>query len=240
MKLAVPTLVNYEGLARLVESAQAGTLAPSGYMIIDNGGRLLSSEPYRSTLEFVSVHTGTSLSVVTPGKNLGVAASWNCFLDNREPIIIANDDIVLRKRQFEEMVRDLASHPFVGNGWCLFGQTPECTARVGFYDENFFPACYEDSDYSVRMERAGIKRYWGCSEPVDHAGCWTTTNMLGNPAWLSEGLERCRQYFVRKWGVMPNDTFDGYYSEPFNGAPPADWTLRCWSEEYLAARKADA
>jgi len=226
MKLAVPTLVNYDGLARLVESAQAGSLAPTGYVIIDNGGKLLSSHAYAETLSFVSVHIGTSVSVVTPGKNLGVAASWNRFLDYREPIIIANDDIVLRKRQFEEMVRDLEDHPFVGDGWCLFGQTPECTDRVGFYDENFFPACYEDSDYDVRMARAGIGRFWACSELVEHHGCWTTANMLGNPVWIAEGLERCRRYFVQKWGAMPNDTFEGYYAKPFNGALPEGWSLR--------------
>lgn len=218
MKLGVPVLANYEGLAKLIASAERGTLKPRGYIIVDNGGRLFD--------EFSDVIFDERVDVVSPLENLGVAASWNMMLECGEPIIIANDDIVLGPHQFEEMARALGTHPFVGNGWCLFGQTPECTERVGFYDENFFPAYYEDSDYAVRMHRAGIERYWVCSEPVEHTGCWTTLNLLGNPEWLSESIERNRQYFIEKWGTMPNDTFDGYYAEAFNGVTPPDWSLR--------------
>lgn len=219
VKLGVPVLANYEGLAKLIASAESGSLKPSGYIIIDNGGRLFD--------EFSDVIFDERVDVVSPLENLGVAASWNTLLEIGDPIVIANDDIILASHQFEEMVADLSGHPFVGNGWCLFGQTRECTERVGYYDENFFPAYYEDSDYAVRMFRAGIARHWTCSEPVEHAGCWTTSNLLGSPAWLSESIERNRQYFVRKWGTMPNDTFEGYYETPFNGQPPVDWSLRC-------------
>lgn len=227
MKLAVPTLVNYDGLARLVASAETGSLTPTGYIIVDNSGKLLSSASYPSKLSIVA-DNGKSLSVITPGKNIGVAAAWNRILDLREPVIIANDDITLGTKQFEEMARDLASHPFVGNGWCLFGQTPECTDRVGFYDENFYPAYYEDSDYSARMARAGVERYWGCSEPVNHSGCWTTSALLGHPEWIGEAVEKNRRYFVEKWGCMPPEiSGDELFTEPFNGNPPPGWSLRC-------------
>lgn len=218
MKLGVPVLANYEGLAKLIASAERGSLKPSGYIIVDNGGRLFD--------EFSDVLFDERVDVVSPLENLGVAASWNIMLECGEPIIIVNDDVVLGKYQFEEMARDLATHPFVGNSFCLFGQTPECTERVDYYDENFFPAYYEDSDYHVRLHRAGIEPFWNCSEPVEHAGSWTTSRLLGSPAWLSDGVERCRKYFVEKWGTMPNVSFDGYFAAPFNGTPPPGWSLR--------------
>jgi GT2 family glycosyltransferase len=227
MKLGVPTLVNYAGLDALCFSAEQGTLKPTGYMIVDNGGTYdgaLLHPPLRELL----ASRGATVELYRPGRNLGVAASWNWMLERTpdEPIVIANDDVLLGKQTFAEMVSDLASHPFVCSGWALFAQTPECTRRVGYYDENFFPAYYEDSDYAVRLARAGIERVWSVTEPVQHAGCWTTATALGDPEWLRDGIESCRKYFVQKWGAMPSDTFGGYYAEPFNGSPPPGWSLR--------------
>lgn len=214
MKLGVPVLVNFEGLVRLIESAERGSLAPSGYVIVFNGGDLssLPNRPWRSKIH-----------AVIPDENIGVAASWNKMLELGEPIVIANDDVVLGERTFEEMTRDLETHRIVGNGWCLFGQTPECTQTVGFYDENFWPGYYEDSDYAVRLVRAGVSGTWNCSEPVQHAGCWTTFNALGRPDWMAVAIEQSRLYFVQKWGGMPDSET---YSKPFDGRIPDGWSLR--------------
>jgi GT2 family glycosyltransferase len=217
MKLGIPTLVNYHGLDRLIASAERGTVKPTGYIIIDNGGLYAGLPELRGRTE-----------IVRPGRNIGVAASWNRILEmaESEPIVISNDDILLGERIFAEMQADVTRHPIVVSGWCLFAQSPECTRAVGFYDENFWPACYEDSDYAVRMARAQVTRSWNISEPVQHSGCWTTSRLLGDPEWLTSGIERCRQYFVRKWGGTPSDTNDGLYELPFNGAPPTGWSLR--------------
>jgi GT2 family glycosyltransferase len=215
MKLGIPTLVCYDLLEKALASAELGTEKPTEYVIVDNGTRLFES----------GIQLPPNTRVIQPKRNIGVAAAWNLLLDDAgdDPIVISNDDVLLGRYTFEEMHADLKRSPFACSGWALFGQTPECTREVGFYDENFWPAYYEDADYGVRLARAGIRKVWNVSEPVNHAGCWTTANRLGDPAWLREGVQRCGAYFEHKWGAMPGAEL---YEKPFNGHPPSGWRLR--------------
>lgn len=191
MKLGVPTLVSYELLDGLLESAERGTVKPSGYLIIDNGGFY----ERRRAEALVRGRTAVSLQVVTPSANLGVAASWNLILDlaGDEPIVIANDDLLLGAEMFGEMSRALERAPFVsGVGWALFGQTSECTRLVGPYDENFWPAYFEDVDYEIRLRRAGITIERPLSTHLHHV-MGSTTRHLGHD-WISPHVERNRRY----------------------------------------------
>jgi GT2 family glycosyltransferase len=227
VKLAVPTLVNYEGLVRLIDSAERGSVKPDGYLIIDNGGSL---QPWLEERGFDRSDWLGRAEIRTYGENVGVPASWNLILEASaaEPVVISNDDVVLGGRTFEEIGRNAERHPFVGRDWCLFAQSPACTDRVGFYDENFWPGYYEDSDYSVRLIRVGIEPVWNVTDQVHHAGCWTTAKLLGLQGWFSERAEASRRYFVEKWGGMPADSkaTGMLYGVPFNGKPPGGWTLR--------------
>lgn len=221
MKLGVPTLVSYELLDRLLESAERGTVRPSGYVIIDNGG-LYS----RARAEAIVAQTrAVSLEFVAPRVNLGVAASWNVILDlaGDEAVVIANDDVVLGPEMFGEMSRALERALFVsGVGWALFGQTPECTRLVGPYDENFWPAYFEDVDYEIRLRRAGVTPVYPLSTGMEHA-LGSTTQRLGH-AWISGHVERNRRYLVAKWGGDSAQT--ARYREPFDGRPPPGWSER--------------
>lgn len=221
MKLCIPTLCRYDLLARLLASVEAGSAQPDEYVIIDNGGKLAES----------GLTLPANTRVIHTGENLGVARSWNIFLDEaisrNEPVIISNDDVVFNKNTFVEMVGGTSRNMFVeGDGWCLFGQTPECTQKIGHYDEHFFPAYYEDSDYDVRLQRAGVARLKVLTEPFHHDG-WATTRALGDARWLSEGRERCRQYFLRKWGGrMLGENSIKEFTDPWGGDPPLGFSLR--------------
>jgi hypothetical protein len=222
VSLGIPTLCRYDMLDRLLSSAAAGTLKPSRYIIIDNGGGY-STERARSILGEVPV------SFVRNPENRGVAAAWNHILDIAAgPVIISNDDVVFGPETFAEMCGALERSPFVsGDGWALFGQTPECLARVGYYDEHFWPAYYEDVDYAVRLHKAGIPVVRPLSHPVGHDG-WATLKALGDPAWLRLGRQRNLLYMVNKWGVDGWDYVSSplTYETPFNGNPPPGWSLR--------------
>lgn len=239
MRLCIPTLCRYDLLARLIESAEAGTVKPTGYYIIDNGGgfdvttmgrafRRLASEPPDSFANGVSVHR--------PRQNLGVAPSWNKFLSLREPVIVSNDDIVLRPHAIETIARELETRSFVqAFGFALFGITPECVERVGYFDEKFYPAYFEDCDYEIRMRRAGVLRSrYAEGELAEHDG-WSTTEKVREAdgeektEWLTKAPEKNRVYFVQKWGAVTGHCSGGgddppeIFNEPFNGSPPADW-----------------
>lgn len=221
MKLGVATLWSYEQLDKLLESAERGSEPPTGYVIVDNGGFYETSR----AKAIVGRRRGVTLECVTPGANLGVAASWNRILDlaGDEPIVLSNDDVVLAERTFAEMAAALQHAAFVsGLGWALFGQRPECTRLVGPYDENIWPAYYEDVDYHIRLTHAGITPVCPLSAPVGHIE-GSTTRRLGLERWRSQ-CERNRRYVIRKWGVDSAQATP--YSEPFDGEPPPGWSLR--------------
>lgn len=219
MILGVPTLNRYDLLGRLIASAEAGNCKPSAYFIVDNGGHF-HGEASKMPGVAAAIERGAPIEVLAPDKNLGVAASWNAMLDRAgdAPLAIANDDVELGMDALEALSRALgAGHDFViaegppgANGWCLFAQTAACTAKVGPYDENFFPAYYEDSDYDQRLLRAGIAVH---REPatLTHDG-WAT--MRADPT-ISAGQAKSAAYFRQKWGGMPGETL---FQEPFNGS----------------------
>ena len=91
MKLGVATLWSYDQLDKLLRSAERGTEPPTGYVIVDNGGFYETSRAEA----IVGRRRGVTVECVTPGSNLGVAASWNRILDlaGDGPIVISNDDM---------------------------------------------------------------------------------------------------------------------------------------------------
>ncbi len=232
MKLGIPTYCRYDLLEALLLSAEAGTVKPDGYIIIDNGNSF-GVERLKALLgERASV-----VELISPGANIGVAAAWNRILEmtkDEKGVIISNDDIEFGSKTFEELSGALEQEhmPFVeGDGWALFGQSSTTTALVGYYDENFWPAYYEDVDYDERMRRLGVMRKNPLSEPVKHHG-WATTTAVANADWLKLGRERNHAYFLQKWGgESRNPRWNGDYSafqfsEPFDGKPPPGWRLR--------------
>jgi GT2 family glycosyltransferase len=245
MKLGIPTLVNYEGLDALCHSAERGSVKPDGYLIVDNGGAFDFAIARRAWLSR-AIERGATLEVHSPGRNLGVAASWNAMLERSmdagdAALAIANDDVVLGERTFEAFAREIADHPFVtADGWACFAQRADCTRRVGWYDEHFWPAYYEDNDYDLRLRRAGIVPRVVASDPIRHAG-WTTVRRLGDPEWLKQARERNLRYLMEKWS--PDDsnptwpTPDSACATPFRGRMPPGWSERCVGSETQLSRE---
>lgn len=235
MKLGIPTLCRYDLLLRLLESAAAGSLKPTGYIIVDNGGHL--------DVAAVSAIIGSaSLEVITPHSssrglpaNAGVSASWNRILDSacNEPVVISNDDIVFREDTFQKLHDAVQKHPFVGacGGWALFAQSPECTRKVGYYDENFWPAYYEDCDYLLRMLAAGVPTV-DLGHIATHVGEQSTAGAEKDPKLketIALGRMHNRSYFVTKWGSDSprwGNPHVNNYPEPFNGKPPPGFDNR--------------
>jgi FkbM family methyltransferase len=192
MILGVPSLWRYELLDRLIASALAGSRVPDEILIVDNGGKYAAKD--------------SRVRVIYSGPNLGVAASWNRLL-RAGAWIISNDDVLFKQRTFEELATALeAGKLFVnGLGWALFGQRPEVAEKIGFYDERFYPAYYEDNDYEIRLIDAGIPCLFPVlSEPVEHIG-WASSRKredgeLSDPAGHQAIFQKSCQVFVDKWG----------------------------------------
>lgn len=204
MILGVPTLCCYKSLDRLIESAERGGVKPRHYVIVDNGG---GYEPPKSI---------ANLTLIRPGRNLGVAASWNLMLKRGEPVVIANDDVTFEKDTFARFVEasKQACLAVSTRGWDLFAQTPESIEKIGWYDERFYPAYYEDSDYAWRARLAGIEPLV-VDVPYQHDRSLTLRTY--SEAWqIKQGSVRSHEYFIRKWGGSPGEE---KFTVPFGGTP---------------------
>lgn len=214
MILGVPCLNRHDLLDNLIDSVLSGSRVPSEILVVDNSGA------------YVNTWEDDGVRVIHSGKNLGVAASWNLLLRHGASII-SNDDIDFGFNTFEKMSAALGDgHLFVEVvRWALFGQSPKVAETIGFYDEGFFPAYYEDNDYEIRLRHAGIPIHHVETSPVKHVG-WASSRNPNDPAgglrdpaehrsWYARNL----QYYIRKWGGAPGqETF----SLPFNGQKIAD------------------
>lgn len=100
--------------------------------------------------------------------------------------------------------------------------------KVGWFDENFFPAYYEDNCYHYRIMLAGLHAKRIFSAPYYHFG--SRTSAINTHLGLNS--EAGKQEFLKKWGAMPSDCMDGNgYKYPYNDETK---TFRYWVGcEYL-------
>lgn len=171
------------------------------------------------------------------GYNRGVAASWN--LVAREVVAKKWDYLVIvsaamRFNQgLEDFMQELYDKKPVGLdtqfGWHCVALHRYIFESVGFFDENFYPAYYEDSDFIRRMELAeysfpgvlnpGIPddqkmpRFQVDAECIEDAHGIKKANVYVN-------YERNKQYFIKKWGAEPKYDSpadrEALYYFPFN------------------------
>lgn len=71
--------------------------------------------------------------------------------------------------------------------------------RVGFLDERFEQAYWEDDDLLARLRQAGISTRQVASVQVEHIGGLTTVKLPEHRRWLELNGRR----FEEKWGWLP-------------------------------------
>lgn len=220
LMIGVPNLNNTAGLRALIDSVDL----PALVCVVDNGFKVneIEQDLKQRNPERAKVH-------MMPGRG-SVAASWNGLMryyagmrydKERFPLIICNDDIIFRPGTLKRMRED---HIRVGTpnytvmlssaDWSCFMINPiECWARVGRFDEAFYPAYYEDADYDRRLKLAGPAAR-ECYYPVIHTGSATIN------AYPEDEMEtrhhrffrRNQNYYIAKWGGLPGEEI---YRQPF-------------------------
>lgn len=161
-----------------------------------------------------------NIRVFNLGSNQGVAKSWNWLINKGFNIgyanaLILNDDIYLGKTedQVEEYINRHPNHGFfVGKGvnWSSFILRKSTFEKVGGFDENFFPAYFEDNDYCYRMLRAGITRD---QDYFLNPQIYRNSMTIAKEPKLNLGFEKNKAYFVQKWGGLPSQE---KFKTPFN------------------------
>ena len=149
-----------------------------------------------------------NIKIIESETNLGVASSWNVLcnqiLEHYEYALILNDDIYLGKKEYEVELF-LSQYPnkdfYLGMiDWSVFIMPSKTFKKVGIFDEQFFPAYYEDNDYMYRMRLMAMKIYnVPFLNPLIHRSSMTNDKDKSIIVQSEANKER----YINKWGGLP-------------------------------------
>lgn len=207
INLCVTVLNRYDLLRTLLLSIDEDI--PVNVTIVDNGSniKLLSS-----AIDGIKLPIG----VFMPSPAMGLAESWNWFIDNTEgdPVIIANDDIIFSPGSLAKLQATDYDIAFAaGIGFSCFAITYTCVSNVGYFDTSLSPgfAYFEDCDYMFRMnDYSSTGRDVRMVDIHDHGIRHLGQGTQRIPRSTEELAEFRRKYyiaqenFISKWGRLPD------------------------------------
>jgi GT2 family glycosyltransferase len=184
--------------------------------------------------------------------NRGVSGAWNegikrARAEGYEYALISNDDLKYTPgtiRSLYDTIVDTGAvlvspnqqrHPRRENSYkmeglregadmfCFIIDIEQMVEEAGWFDENFFPAYYEDNDMHHRMVSAGLTCLIDTGRIVMHEGSMTQNADPANPNTSAERFEAHKGYFIKKWGGPP---MSPAWTRPFNHP---DLTVRDWN-----------
>ena len=182
------------------------------------------------------------LVLVVHAQNRGVAASWNAIIESTPEAaywLILNSDVAFRTSSLDDIGSDL-SRTLGGAsrvGLTIFGfetkkglqfgnvafAISQSTVRaIGLFDENVFPAYYEDDEYKIRMRAAGICLSKYRRHTVIHGEAGQRSYLSGTMrathradpfrALVARGRMLNQVYVAQKWGQLINATSGAWSS----------------------------
>lgn len=199
----VPVLYNFEGLAELFASISE----PIVPVVVDN---------WRY--------------------NRGVAAGWNYGINKSldlgiEQFVIMNDDAYFEENcypsQLLKELDDTTAFVMGNSGFAYFATSKATIDRIGYFDENLYPAYFEDNDFAYRAKLAGLQYKGILHSRVIHSGS-KTQNWNGERVVSHEAFDRNKAYYVAKWGGIPGEET---FTTAFNGLPESQFLHLCNPKE---------
>ena len=165
-----------------------------------------------------------SVYVSIPFRNLGVAPSWNHIIKSFPEvpfILIPGNDIKFSPGDLEKIYNAHVESPdsfiFV-EGFACFGITPHVIETVGLFDENIYPAYYEDNDYHHRIKLLELTPIHVNTNVIHQNGSQTIrSNIVYNNA-NGQTFPQNMKYYADKWGenAPRSHDFNLMYKHPFN------------------------
>lgn len=217
----IPFLNNVEGIKTAVDSVlYRSSIVPRRIIIIDNSTKGLAA---LALADKIQKHT--NIFVLPQTENLGVSKSWNYFMrEYQDDIIIANDDVFVDYDTIKGITTAALYTPdeifFAGpsesgNAFSFFLLKKRGFEEIGPFDENFYPAYFEDNDYAYRMKLRGYSIQTVADATYSHAGSQTLKNYTADQLNKHHIQFRKNQtYYIKKWGGLPHaETFE----QPFDG-----------------------
>jgi GT2 family glycosyltransferase len=164
--------------------------------VVDNGQQGISTKVKHPNL-FVTENEA----------NVGVATSWNMLCDaifkDHDYAIILNDDIYWGRKEYEidNLLTNHNNPLFCSTqDWCAFIIGKKVFNKVGRFDEDFYPAYYEDNDYTYRMRLMGMSVF---KIPFMNPFMYETSQTLEREPSLRQLILENKQRYIKKWGGEP-------------------------------------
>ncbi len=184
--------------------------------ILDNG------DQYIRPTNIVHWILTERIQIIRPVANIGVAASWNTLINEifyndwhpAKKALIMNDDIYLGKPEgfIQNLFNTYPGSPVLlsQKQWSVFSIDSATFSAIGNFDERFFPAYYEDSDYDYRLKLKGITPL--ITDILDPQ-IYQQSMSIAKDTSLNKNYLKNRDFYVEKWGGEPGQE---KYTEPFN------------------------
>lgn len=137
--------------------------------------------------------------------NMGCSTSWNYHIKMNPELngwIICADDIQFSPGDLENLhIKSQNTDIIFANippKFSLFYISKKCVSKVGFFDENIHPACYEDDDYQRRLIENDIPILTFNFNGV-HIGSGTGKSMsLDKRKKLHQAIKINKEYYQKK------------------------------------------
>jgi len=172
--------------------------------------------------------------------HVGASGGWNKILEygfeksDYEYVIIVGTDIEMKEGFFNNFIQEhekIKPDFSCCMGYNCFIMNKKCYETVGKFDENYFPAYYEDNDYDtrVRLSKDSILYHnVGEESLLNHFG--SAVIRLDDDFNHANGqsFPINQAYHIRKWGCTVQDPMARTFSTPFNDP---NKTIRDWELE---------
>jgi GT2 family glycosyltransferase len=202
--LGIPTINRKDLLDEALE-VYMNTFKNRHIYIVDNGSQGFENKP-------------PQLMCYTPPQNLGVAGSWNAIVERQALLgythmLIPNDDVIITKTaiELEDWLHENPADFYTANGsYCAFIIPYATYVKIGAFDTLFYPAYYEDNDYTYRLQLAGCRKLdseFLLPEVLRFSKSGEKDKSLYDKVFL------CRRYYEDKWGGAPSQET---YKTPHN------------------------
>lgn len=201
MNVCIPVLKRYDLLRDLLVSLESSTIK-SDIHIIDNG---------RDSVRLHRALDGRTANIYVPDAAMGVAESWNWFIDNvSEERVISNDDVTFAPDSLEKLTAPKADLIWAaGCGFSCFVIRDSCIAKIGMFDESISPGYgyYEDEDYLQRLDGRGTRTPSAVAAEVECGAIHAKSQTLSTNT-SAEMEEHHRKFwiaqtnYINKWNLQ--------------------------------------
>jgi GT2 family glycosyltransferase len=126
--------------------------------------------------------------------------------------MILNDDVVVQKDPFdiEKFIDENPADFYTGMGYYSFIIPIATYDKIGGFDELYYPAYYEDTDYTYRLQVAGMRKL---DTEFLLPEILRTSKSGEKDRSLYDKVFECRRHYENKWGGAPTQE---KYTKPFN------------------------